>query len=217
MLVADRDLGEGVQAYGVDGYPGDCVLLALCGLMRDTPPDLVVSGINNGPNLGFDWLASGTIGAARLAAVWGVPAIAASGLDASVPGALEAVSQWVVRLAQSELVRSLEAGQYLTVSFPRVSPDAIKGIKVAERAGILLDIGFSRVHEEPASQRAGVWALERPLPIPIVSAESDAALYAQDYIVVVPMRADEHDRELLARLLGQPESLPQWPRSGGGE
>jgi len=111
LAVEPRPLGEKIRAFGVDGYPADCVLLALRGIMKNSPPDLVISGINDGPNLGFDWLASGTIGAARVAAYWGVPAIAVSGLKEDVTGSLEAVIHYAVQLAQSELVRQLKAGQ----------------------------------------------------------------------------------------------------------
>jgi 5'-nucleotidase len=215
LQVQEHNLGSGIRAYGVDGYPGDCVLLALRGIMYDNPPDLVVSGINGGPNLGFDWLASGTIGAARLAAAWGVPAIAVSGLDQSVPDASASLAEWVTRLAGSDLVRGLGGGQYLTVSFPRTNPAEFKGVRVAERAGILLDFRFSRVQEDTTSGRTEVWALQRPRPVPPDAGASDAALYRQGYIVVVPMRADEHDRELLSRLLREPEILPGWPAPEG--
>lgn len=52
LAVEPRNLGEGIRAFGGDGYPADCVILALAGIMRDRPPDLVTSGINGGANLG---------------------------------------------------------------------------------------------------------------------------------------------------------------------
>jgi len=80
FLTAEKqDIDNSITAYQVDDYPADCIFLGLKGLMKDNPPDLVISGINGGPNLGYDWMASGTIGAARMAAFWGVPAIAVSG------------------------------------------------------------------------------------------------------------------------------------------
>jgi len=217
LQVQERDLGAGIRAYGVDGYPGDCVLLALQGLLADHPPDLGVAGINGGPNLGVDGLAAGTIGAARLATVWGVPAIAVSGLAADSPDAAAAVAEWVVGLARSELARGLRAGQYLTVSLPRTDPTEFKGVRVAERAGILLDFRFSQVDADTSGTRTALWAIQRPQPIPPDASTSDAALYYEGYVVIVPMQADEVDRELLARLLQQPESLPDWPAAGRRE
>jgi len=74
-----RDLGAGITAYALDGYPADCVLVAARGLMQDNPPDLVISGINGGPTLRADGFGSRTVGAARTAALGGLPAIAVSG------------------------------------------------------------------------------------------------------------------------------------------
>jgi len=67
----------GEQRFSVHGTPVDCVNLASRALLP-RPPDLVISGINKGPNLGTDILYSGTCGAAREAALMGIPALAVS-------------------------------------------------------------------------------------------------------------------------------------------
>ena len=66
------------KKFSVDGTPADCVILGLNHLMKDDPPDLILSGINKGTNLGEDITYSGTIGAAIEATISGVPAIAFS-------------------------------------------------------------------------------------------------------------------------------------------
>jgi len=81
FLVEPKSLGPGIQAWAVSGYPADCVLFALRGPMADAPPDVVVSGPNIGANVGEAWFISGTIGAARAAAFFGVPAVAISGAN----------------------------------------------------------------------------------------------------------------------------------------
>lgn len=68
----------GDTSWHLDGQPADTVLVALRHLLESCPPDLVISGINFGPNLGTDLHISGTFGAAALAAILGVPAIAVS-------------------------------------------------------------------------------------------------------------------------------------------
>src|SRR5438552_18954253 len=68
----------GKQRYAVDGTPTDCVLLAVKRLLRDRPPDLVLSGINGGSNVGEDLTYSGTVAAAMEATLLGIPAIALS-------------------------------------------------------------------------------------------------------------------------------------------
>ncbi len=68
----------GPRWYAVDGTPTDAVYMGLCLVMKDSPPDVVVSGINHGPNLGNDVHYSGTVAAAIEGALLGVPAVAVS-------------------------------------------------------------------------------------------------------------------------------------------
>lgn len=66
------------QVYGCSGYPADCALMGVSHLLKDKKPDVVISGINCGANLGQDIYYSGTVAAAREATFRGVPAIAVS-------------------------------------------------------------------------------------------------------------------------------------------
>jgi len=145
--------------------------------MRENLPDLVISGINGDPNLGIDWLFSGTIGAARIAAFVGLPSIAISGLDDNMPGAVEAAAQWVVRLAQSPIVRQLQSFQYLTVSIPRIMPSEIKGIKVAKRGLVLRTPVLRKASEDSIDNRTEIWRLQgfEEIESPILT-DSDIAL-----------------------------------------
>ena len=195
MEVERRDLGEGIEAYAVDGYPADCVVLALLGIMRENPPDLVVSGINGGANVGKDWLGSGTVGAARVAAFAGFPALAVSGLDDDMVDAVEAMTTWVVQFSQSPYVKNLTPTQYLTISMPRIAPSEIKGVRFAARASLTeLPVFQKKAGEGAASDAVERWAIvgeEKTDYIP--PKDSDLALWEKGYIVIVPMRADEHD------------------------
>lgn len=199
LAVETRDIGGGLRGYGVDGYPADCVLFALTGLLRDTPPDLVISGINRRPNLADFWVVSGTIGAARMAALYGVPAIAVSGLDRRAPADAAPLLDWLVRLAQSDVVRALKAPQYLTVSFPPAAAGPIAGVRVARRTSPpsletlrTLHTFRKRASPEPGGETV-VWDYEfRRAPLDQTPAD-DMTLNAAGYIVLVPMRVDEHD------------------------
>ncbi len=210
LKVEHRKIDDKITAYGVDGYPADCVFLALNGLLKDDLPDLVISGINGGPNLGFDWTVSGTIGAARMAAFWGVPSIAVSGLKEEIPGSLENITEWVVRLAQSKIVRELKPKQYLTISFPRIPPAEIKGIKVSKRADILLEFEMSKSGTENLDNGSEIWHLNPPKQVLTFDQNSDAAFYNDGYIVLVPMIADEHDNDWLNFINDNLTMLPNW-------
>ncbi|WP_413391446.1 5'/3'-nucleotidase SurE [Prochlorococcus marinus] len=74
---ADELFGEGIKAWGCSGTPADCVKLALNELL-DQKPDLILSGINHGPNLGTDIFCSGTVAAALEGTLDGIPSIAVS-------------------------------------------------------------------------------------------------------------------------------------------
>src|SRR3712207_4781837 len=68
----------GDRRFSVVGTPGDCTVMAVRHLMREDPPDLVLSGVNRGANLGIETVFSGTVGAAMTAMLLGLPAIALS-------------------------------------------------------------------------------------------------------------------------------------------
>src|SRR3954471_1547225 len=78
LLVAEVPFGDGTSGYATDGTPVDCVRLANLGLIDGFRPDIVVSGINHGANLGDDISYSGTVAAAIEGVILGVPGIAVS-------------------------------------------------------------------------------------------------------------------------------------------
>ncbi len=201
---------ERLEIHIVEGFPADCVSLALGGILHGRPPDLLISGINGGPNLGDAWLGSGTIGAARMAAYYGIPALAVSGIDDNLEGAVEAVTDWVARLARSQIVLNLEPGQYLTVGLPRVKPENIKGIRIAPRAPRAGTGYFERAQGLQGEEERTAWLAQPPPKITTPPAGTDMALYEEGYIIITPMRADEHDYPMLQRLDDSLEELPGW-------
>ncbi len=214
IQVQTRSLGLGIKAYSVvDGYPADCVILGVCGIMAENPPDLIVSGINGGPNLDLDWFGSGTIGAARTAALCGLPAIAVSGLNDSIQQCIEAATAWVVELAQSELVHKLEFGQYLTVSLPRKVPSKIKGIKVVKRAPPSGRPVFMKNPKAELGLEWQEWMLKNWEVILSAPEDSDVAVYDKDFIVIVPMQVDENDERFYTQVLSRTDKIPVWPTS----
>lgn len=205
--VERRDLGPGIEAWALDGYPADCVIFALTGPLRERLPDVVVSGINGGPNLADDWFGSGTIGAARTAAYFGIPAIAVSGLDDDDSAAVAAVTSWVVRFVRSPIGASLEPPEYLTVSFPVGNPARIHGVRVVERARGLMD---GRSHRIEGDDSAAVWGLEITTNVELAGAGTDVAAVAAGEIAIVPMRVSEYDSDLAARLHRRLNLIPAW-------
>ncbi len=210
--------GDGLhrlEIHTVDGYPADCVALGARGIMDESPPDLVIAGPNGGPNLADDWYGSGTIGAARTAAYMGIPALAVSGIDEEAEDHVAALSRWIAELARSDFLLALPEQTYITVAVPRVPPSRIAGIRVARRAHLISALSIGRVAEirddEEDEDVTSIWAVRFLDPTSPPAADSDVMLYRQNYIVVTPMRADEHDVKFMDVLVEDSDRLPAWP------
>jgi 5'-nucleotidase len=116
------------DVYSVDGTPTDCVVTAFYGLL-ERPPDLVVSGINHGPNMGEDVFYSGTVAAAIEGTIQGAPSIAAS-LATREPADFVEPAQFVTRLVGSLLERGLPRRRLLNVNLPHRPRGSIRGVRV---------------------------------------------------------------------------------------
>ena len=122
----------------INGTPADCVHIALTGLLGYRP-DLVVSGINNGANMGDDTIYSGTVGAAMEGYLFGIPAIAFSQtekgwacIDVAARRARDLVLQLMPSLEEiAEGGRPTVAPWLLNVNIPNLQDDQIQGVKVA--------------------------------------------------------------------------------------
>jgi 5'-nucleotidase len=114
------------REFAVDGTPTDCVLIAFHGLLEERP-NLVVSGINHGPNMGEDVFYSGTVAAAIEGSMQGVPAIAASLVARDVTD-FSAPARFVRRLVEEIAGRGLAGKQVLNVNMPHRPWEDVKGV-----------------------------------------------------------------------------------------
>ncbi|MGE4369561.1 MAG: 5'/3'-nucleotidase SurE [Burkholderiaceae bacterium] len=121
-----RQAGNGF--YYVNGTPSDCVHIALTGLL-DFRPDLVVSGINNGANMGEDTLYSGTVAAATEAYLFGIPAIAFSLVEKGWQH-LDTASRVARQIVQQQIRQGLAGPTLLNVNIPCVSYEMLNGMRV---------------------------------------------------------------------------------------
>lgn len=124
-----REVGE--RALAIDGSPADCVILAMAGALPVTP-DVVISGINIGPNLGTDIIYSGTVAAARQAAIHRVPGIALSLDTYEAPFHLEPLARFVAERLD-ELLQLWNDEHFININAPN-TPDAGKALEVTSPA-----------------------------------------------------------------------------------
>jgi 5'-nucleotidase len=125
-----RVKGSGDEMFSVDGTPTDCVLLAFNGLL-DERPQMVVAGINHGPNMGEDVTYSGTVAAAIEGTLQGAPSIAVS-MAGKAPYDFGAACSFTLRLARAVVERGLGPGTVLNVNVPKTESSQIKGVKITK-------------------------------------------------------------------------------------
>jgi 5'-nucleotidase len=125
---------RGARRFGITGTPGDCAAMGLCHLMKDAPPELVLSGVNRGLNLGMETVFSGTVGGAMTAMMLGVPALALSQAFTDRNNVPWATS----RTLGAEVIRKLLAIGWgkqavLNINFPPVPPDQAGPVTLARQ------------------------------------------------------------------------------------
>lgn len=115
--------------YSVDGTPADCVNLAVNGLLKKSGrPQLLVSGINNGANLGDDITYSGTVSAAKEGTLLGMPSIAISVARRSNGGKVHylAAARFAAKIARKILKQGLPQDVFLNINVPDMPPSGVK-------------------------------------------------------------------------------------------
>ena len=195
LRISRVKLADGSPAYTTNGAPSDCVGLALLGAIPNLP-DLVVSGINQGGNLGHDITYSGTVAGAMEAVVGGIPSIAVS-LDAREWSDFCAVTDVVVSLARRILADGLPTNTFLNVNAPPLPSDEVKGVLVT-RLGkrVYRDVLVER--EDPQG-RPYFWIGGEP-PTGIVEDGTDYGAVARGYISVTPLSMDMTDVKFMQQL-----------------
>ncbi len=197
LRITQSALPDGTPLYVTTGAPSDCVGLAILGALP-TLPDLVVSGINQGSNLGHDVTYSGTVAAALEGAVAGLPAIAASqDLAPGFQADLAFTAGVVAQLAGRVLAEGLPRNSLLNVNFPALPADQVRGIQVTRLgARVYRDVLIKRLDPQG---RPYYWIGGDP-PAGEPAEGTDIGALAQGYISVTPLNLDMTDLAQLAKL-----------------
>ncbi|MEH6477742.1 MAG: 5'/3'-nucleotidase SurE [Sneathiella sp.] len=120
--------------YSVSGTPTDCVMMALNYLFKDSPPDLILSGVNRGGNLGEDVLYSGTVAAASEGTLLGVRSIAISQCIVDPENIhWETTEKLAPAIIENLLKMEWGGGTLMNINFPAVPVDEVKGIQATRQ------------------------------------------------------------------------------------
>jgi 5'/3'-nucleotidase len=198
LWVEEIEFGDGTSGFATDGTPVDCVRFAALGLV-EFEPELIVSGVNHGANLGDDITYSGTVAAALEGIVLGIPALALSQqsprreLDFRAGDAWErthfdTAAAFGARLVEHFEELSLEAGTLLNVNFPAVEPKGARACRLGKR--IYRDRLELDQEEEDGRRRYRIYGDD-----PSYHREdgTDFAAVADGFIAVTPLHFDLTD------------------------
>jgi 5'-nucleotidase len=201
IRVAER----GLRRWAVTGTPGDCVVMAASHLMQGSPPQLLLSGVNRGANLGIETVFSGTVGGAMTGMMLGIPAIALSQAWTD-----RAHVRWdTAATLGPPIVRRLwdigwSAATCLSVNFPDLPPDEVGPLTLARQGAGTVQGMDVEARTDPRGLTyywVGFRRGERDQ-----GPESDIEALNAGRITVTPLRYDRTDEEAYA-ILGR--SLPR--------
>jgi 5'-nucleotidase len=186
---------KSVVAYSTTGAPSDCVALALLGILPRAP-EMVVSGINQGANVGHDVTYSGTVAAAMEAVIFGLPAVAIS-LNDYQSHDFGFAAQVGARVVSQVLARGLPQGVFLNVNVPCRPAQEIRGVEIT-RLGrrVYRDILIRR--EDPRGEPY-YWIGGEP-PTGHEDEGTDIWALARGYVSISPVHLDMTAHELLPAL-----------------
>ncbi len=190
---------EGDRRFAVRGTPGDCVAIAVGKLMGHERPDLVLSGVNRGANLGTETVFSGTVGAAMTSMLLGIPAIALSQAFSdrdAVPwdAALTHAPNTIRRLVR----QGWRNDACLNVNFPARAAEDVGGLKVTSQGAGLLQ-GIEVVSRTDPRDIDYHW-LKLSRAYREDAAQSETAALSAGYVTVTPLKFERTHEGALEQL-----------------
>ncbi len=194
-----REVEEpGFSGLGISGTPADCVKLALSHLLPKRP-DMIVSGINAGANVGVDVLYSGTVSAATEGALAGIPAMAVS-VDDYHPEELSAQAGYAVGMLEGGFWSSFPKQCVLNVNFPAGSLADAKGLRVCRQTSCTYRDWYDERNDprgNPYYWLCGV------IPPESVEPDTDRDSLSRGFITVTPLTFDLTHAEYMKTLARQ--------------
>jgi len=209
LRIQEVEIAGVKAAWSTTGTPSDCVKLAVSELLG-SPPDIVLSGINNGPNLGSEILYSGTVAAAMEGAFMDIPSIAVSHMYGPVRY-FETAAEFISQLVQIFPKAHLSQRSLLNVNVPCLPIEEVEGVLMTELGLRLYDDKF----EKRTDPRGHVYYWLTGEAIDSGEAESsDAWAILHNYITVTPIAFKMTDHVGLKKLQGVKELTSLLSKNG---
>jgi 5'-nucleotidase len=180
------DIMDGVEAWGCNGTPVDCVKLAVDKIIGGKP-DICVSGINHGANHSINVIYSGTMSAAIEASIENIPSIGFSLLDYSMEANFSTARKYANIITQKILSQKTAKHFCLNVNFPPVTDDLIKGIKICRQAYAKYEEDFDE-RKDPGGKKY-YWLTGAFVNFD-KGKDTDVWALANNYVSIVPIQFD---------------------------
>jgi 5'-nucleotidase len=196
------------RRFSVTGTPTDAVMMALAHVMKDSPPDLILSGINRGANLAEDVTYSGTVSAAMEGALAGVRSIALSqsysreGMGDTV--AFASAEAWAEPVLAKVIDFEMAPGTLLNVNFPALEPGDVQGIRIC-RQGIR-DYGRLRIVQRTDPRGYDYFWFGLGPMVQTSGHSTDLEAIEAGYVSVTPLHLDLTHDPSIAALTGRFEA-----------
>lgn len=189
--------GECFEGIAVSGTPADCVILAMRGIMPEFSPELVISGINIGPNAGQDVFFSGTVGAAIQAAMYGVHTMAVS--HCSYSGTTPAHADIAVRLAEAMDWAHLPLHRVYNFNLPDCPAEKILGLKVCRHSTDWACLDSYERRFSPKGMEY-YWMIDPFQHFKLEDEGSDKSYLHKGWATLSPLNIDLNDEETAKKL-----------------
>ena len=177
--------------YAVDGTPADCIKMGIKNIMKEKP-DIVISGINNGSNAAINVIYSGTVSAAREAAIMDVPSFAIS-VASHTPKQFDYAAKFAAKMAKLVCEKKIKKGTLLNINVPDLPESEIKGVRLTKQ-------GNSRWNDfyEERIDPYGVeyYWLTGEMDFNDSELDRDAFALHNGYVTVTPIHFDLTDYEM---------------------
>ena len=206
LRLSETKTFNGIKSYQCSGTPVDCVKLAKHYVLKDRKPDLLVSGINHGPNTSISVVYSGTMAAALEAAIDDIPAIGFSVCDYSQSAKFEHVSEYLEEISRYVLESGLTRGVALNVNVPAAKQGLIKGIRICRQARARWKEAFDE-RLDPYGERY-FWMAGDFINLD-EQVDNDIWAIANNYVSVVPTQFDMTAHHIIDTLKGDFEVSQQ--------
>ncbi|GAC1657360.1 MAG: 5'/3'-nucleotidase SurE [Candidatus Dormibacteraceae bacterium] len=195
LRVKEFTLDGRTVGHAVNGTPADCVKLAI-GALLPHPPDLVVSGINLGPNTATNIIYSGTVSAATEARILGIPSMAVS-IGAFKDPLWATPAAYAVKIARAVLERGLPPKVLLNVNVPNVPLGEVRGLRITRQGDSAYKEAYD-IRNDPRSVPY-YWAAGTYL-MTDTEEDTDAVALDSGYVSVTPVSFDLTAYQQLAEL-----------------